>query len=484
VARGARAGQRALGVDRPARRADRSLPPRARDRGDRGAQPRSRTPDPRGARQHRRVSGLRGLAAGARGSARRADRAVDRGGQERRGSREVRAPPQALRGVLPRWACAAAPGADRVDVARRPGAADRGDRRSRRAGGVDHAARAPGLRAGRGDLVAVAVLAHPRPRDRECGARVDAIADARADPRRVAGGAVTAVAARAVDSRHLRHDGRPAHVPAGRAPGAARARRALGRTDRASDPRADHRDELAHRRAAGAGEAAAPRTADAAPRRYRSDDRVPAARGHPGAGDQAGAARRPARSERVHEAREVPARGEADHPRARPLRPDRRLDRAARRYSRVLGARRARRQRQRADARRVADRARARAHDHQHQAAPARPDDGAPGPQVRGHAVARRRGDLGSEELEARRVDGDIRWGRYRGEAEYELFVAADLSRFGCSCPSDLQPCKHVVALALVAERTPLSKAPSHGIETRVATRAGLAELLQYSLDD
>lgn len=81
-------------------------------------------------------------------------------------------------------------------------------------------------------------------------------------------------------------------------------------------------------------------------------------------------------------------------------------------------------------------------------------------------------------------VDGDIRWGRYRGEAEYELFVAADLSRFGCSCPSDLQPCKHVVALALVAERTPLSKAPSHGIETRVATRAGLAELLQYSLDD
>ena len=81
-------------------------------------------------------------------------------------------------------------------------------------------------------------------------------------------------------------------------------------------------------------------------------------------------------------------------------------------------------------------------------------------------------------------IDGDIRWGRYRGEAEYELFVAADLSRFGCSCPSELQPCKHVVALALVAERTPLLPAPSHGIETRVVTRAGLADLLQSSLDD
>lgn len=81
-------------------------------------------------------------------------------------------------------------------------------------------------------------------------------------------------------------------------------------------------------------------------------------------------------------------------------------------------------------------------------------------------------------------LDGDLRWGRYRGEADYELFVAADLSRFGCSCPSEIQPCKHVVALALVAERTPLAPAPSHGIETRVATRAGLADLLRLSLDE
>jgi uncharacterized Zn finger protein len=49
--------------------------------------------------------------------------------------------------------------------------------------------------------------------------------------------------------------------------------------------------------------------------------------------------------------------------------------------------------------------------------------------------------------------------------------VTADLSRYGCSCPSSIQPCKHVVALALVAERTGLPEAPSDGIEERVAQR-------------
>jgi hypothetical protein len=67
--------------------------------------------------------------------------------------------------------------------------------------------------------------------------------------------------------------------------------------------------------------------------------------------------------------------------------------------------------------------------------------------------------------------DGDIRWARYRGDDEYELFVARDLDRFGCTCPSSIQPCKHVVALALVAERTPLAEAPSGGIEDRVHER-------------
>lgn len=65
-------------------------------------------------------------------------------------------------------------------------------------------------------------------------------------------------------------------------------------------------------------------------------------------------------------------------------------------------------------------------------------------------------------------IDGDIRWARYRGDAEYELFVTSDLARYGCSCPSSIQPCKHVVALALVAERTALPVAPSGGIEARV----------------
>ena len=80
-------------------------------------------------------------------------------------------------------------------------------------------------------------------------------------------------------------------------------------------------------------------------------------------------------------------------------------------------------------------------------------------------------------------IDGDIRWGRYRGEADYELFIAADLSRYGCTCPSTIQPCEHVVALALISERTGLRAAPSNGIEIRVTTRAGLTDLLLASVD-
>jgi len=66
-------------------------------------------------------------------------------------------------------------------------------------------------------------------------------------------------------------------------------------------------------------------------------------------------------------------------------------------------------------------------------------------------------------------VDGEVRWARYSGESDYELFVTADLQRYGCSCPSSIQPCKHVVALALVAERTGLRPAPSGGIEQRLS---------------
>jgi uncharacterized protein (TIGR02996 family) len=114
----------------------------------------------------------------------------------------------------------------------------------------------------------------------------------------------------------------------------------------------------------------------------------------------------------------------------------------------------------------------------------------------RGHTMERRVRKLAGTRLSAaesiadpkawRRagVDGDVRWARYRGEAEYELFITSDLSRHGCSCPSEIRPCKHVIALALIAERTPLPAAPSHGIETRVASGAGLADLLRASLDD
>jgi len=65
-------------------------------------------------------------------------------------------------------------------------------------------------------------------------------------------------------------------------------------------------------------------------------------------------------------------------------------------------------------------------------------------------------------------IDGDVRWARYRGEELYELFITNDLRRYGCTCPSSIQPCKHVVALALVAERSPLRAAPSEGIEGRI----------------
>jgi len=73
------------------------------------------------------------------------------------------------------------------------------------------------------------------------------------------------------------------------------------------------------------------------------------------------------------------------------------------------------------------------------------------------------------EAWRAARIDGELRWARYRGEDEYELYVTADLRRYGCSCPSSIQPCKHVVALALIAERTSLPEAAAGDIEDRVA---------------
>jgi uncharacterized protein (TIGR02996 family) len=64
---------------------------------------------------------------------------------------------------------------------------------------------------------------------------------------------------------------------------------------------------------------------------------------------------------------------------------------------------------------------------------------------------------------------GAIRWARYTAGSEpYELYVTADLARYGCSCPSRYQPCKHVVALAAVAVRVELPELPSGDIEQRV----------------
>jgi uncharacterized protein (TIGR02996 family) len=50
----------------------------------------------------------------------------------------------------------------------------------------------------------------------------------------------------------------------------------------------------------------------------------------------------------------------------------------------------------------------------------------------------------------------EILWARYRGGARYELWVQRDLRGFRCSCPSSIQPCKHVVALLLIDEQSPL----------------------------
>jgi hypothetical protein len=66
------------------------------------------------------------------------------------------------------------------------------------------------------------------------------------------------------------------------------------------------------------------------------------------------------------------------------------------------------------------------------------------------------------------RVTGEVRWARYTGTSEYQLYVTADLARYGCSCPSAYQPCKHVIALALVATRGTLPVAATIGVEIYV----------------
>lgn len=66
-------------------------------------------------------------------------------------------------------------------------------------------------------------------------------------------------------------------------------------------------------------------------------------------------------------------------------------------------------------------------------------------------------------------TDGELRFARYRGDRSYDLYVSADLERYGCTCPSSYQPCKHVVALALLAERMALPQKPADGVVGRVS---------------
>ena len=78
---------------------------------------------------------------------------------------------------------------------------------------------------------------------------------------------------------------------------------------------------------------------------------------------------------------------------------------------------------------------------------------------------------LGNHRWLSSGVDGEVLWACYRGNVEYELFVTRNLLRHGCSCQGSdpgAEPCKHVVALALMAEAGELPEAPDGGIRDRL----------------
>jgi hypothetical protein len=64
--------------------------------------------------------------------------------------------------------------------------------------------------------------------------------------------------------------------------------------------------------------------------------------------------------------------------------------------------------------------------------------------------------------------DGDVVWARYRGSALYELFVSTTDDRFGCTCPSRYQPCKHVLALRARAQSSEIPEQPSPLVELTI----------------
>ena len=81
----------------------------------------------------------------------------------------------------------------------------------------------------------------------------------------------------------------------------------------------------------------------------------------------------------------------------------------------------------------------------------------------------------GRELVESRRWQSTGRedhfaWARYRGTEDYELWVRDDLTNWGCTCPSSYQPCKHVVALALLVEARSVPTGRSEGVVDRVGS--------------
>lgn len=58
-------------------------------------------------------------------------------------------------------------------------------------------------------------------------------------------------------------------------------------------------------------------------------------------------------------------------------------------------------------------------------------------------------------------LSGEQLWARYQGTESYFLHVTGDLKHYGCSCPSSVQPCKHVVALLLIADERPPRALPA-----------------------
>lgn len=77
------------------------------------------------------------------------------------------------------------------------------------------------------------------------------------------------------------------------------------------------------------------------------------------------------------------------------------------------------------------------------------------------YEVAREIADPGGKQWLEWGLSGEQLWARYQGTESYVLHVTGDLKHYGCSCPSSVQPCKHVVALLLIADERPPRALPA-----------------------